>query len=169
MTAKDPRWQSELAANADTSVDGVVSIYGSYDWHDRSTGVREQFMRFLEQIVVKRTQARHPELFLAASPMARVHPAAPPFLAVHGSNDSIIPVGEARAFVDRLRTASQAAVVYIELPGVGHGFDLVDGSLTAPVVAAIGRFLHHLQLHRAGHREPKPEVQQAVRGQSRVD
>lgn len=169
LTANDPRWQSELAANADTSVDGVVSIYGSYDWHDRSTGVREQFMRFLERIVVKRTQARHPELFRAASPMARVHPAAPPFLAVHGSNDSIIPVDEARAFVDRLRTASQAAVVYIELPGVGHGFDLVDGSLTAPVVAAIGRFLHHLQLHRAGHREPKTEVQRAVRDQSRVD
>jgi acetyl esterase/lipase len=73
--------------------------------------------------------------------MERVHSSAPPFLAVHGSNDGLIPVGEARAFVDRLRSVSEASVCYIELPGVGHGFDLVDGTRTAPVVAAIGRFL----------------------------
>jgi acetyl esterase/lipase len=59
-----------------------------------------------------------------------------------------IPVEEARAFVDRLRSVSEATVGYIELPGVGHGFDLVDGACTAPVVAAIGRFLHHVHQQR---------------------
>ena len=47
-------------------------------------------------------------------------------------------------------TVSEAAVGYIELPGVGHGFDLVDGTRTAPVLAAIGRFLHHV--HQQRHR-----------------
>jgi acetyl esterase/lipase len=61
-----------------------------------------------------------------------------------------IPVEEARAFVDRLRSVSEATVGYIELPGVGHGFDLVDGTRTAPVLAAIGRFLHHV--HQQRHR-----------------
>jgi acetyl esterase/lipase len=144
LTANDPQWQADLPAEADTSVDAVVSVYGLYDWHDRSTPERDRFMEFLERVVVKRSQARHPEVFRAASPMERVHSFAPPFLAVHGSRDGLIPVEEARSFVDRLRSVSDATVAYIELPGVGHGFDLVDGVRTAPVVAAIGRFLHHV-------------------------
>ena len=105
-------------------------------------------MEFLERVVVKRSQARHPEVFRAASPTERVHPIAPPFLAVHGSNDGLIPIGEARGFVDRMRSVSESTVGYIELPGVGHGFDLVDGVRTAPVVAAIGRFLHQVHEER---------------------
>jgi acetyl esterase/lipase len=148
LTANDPHWQVELPTDADTSVDAVVSVYGLYDWHDRSTPERDRFMEFLERVVVKRSQARHPDVFRAASPTERVHSFAPPFLAVHGSNDGLIPVGEARTFVDRLRSVSEASVGYIELPGVGHGFDLVDGVRTAPVMAAIGRFLHHVYQER---------------------
>ena len=55
-------------------------------------------------------------------------------------------LAEARSFVERLRSVSDETVGYIELPGVGHGFDLVDGVRTPPVVAAIGRFLQ--QVHR---------------------
>jgi len=150
LTANVPQWQAELPADADTSVDAVVSVYGLYDWHDRSTRERDRFMGFLERVVVKRSQTRHPEVFRAASPTERVHSFAPPFLAVHGSDDGIIPVGEARAFVDRMRTVSEAAVGYIELPGVGHGFDLTDGERTAPVVAAIGRFLNQIHQDRPG-------------------
>jgi len=148
LTANDPHWQAGLSVDADTSVDAVVSVYGLYDWHDRSTPERDRFMEFLERVVVKRSQARHPEVFRAASPTERVHSFAPPFLAVHGSKDGLIPVAEARGFVDRLRSVSESTVGYIELPGVGHGFDLVDGTRTAPVVAAIGRFLHHVHQER---------------------
>ena len=130
LTANDPQWQAELPADADTSVDAVVSLYGLYDWQDRSTVQRARFMEFLERVVVKRSQVRHPEVFDAASPVDRIHEAAPPFLVVHGSRDSLIPVGEARAFVDKLRSVSAATVGYVELPGVGHGFDLVDGART---------------------------------------
>jgi acetyl esterase/lipase len=148
LTANDPRWQAELPTEADTSVDAVVSVYGLYDWHDRSTPERDRLMEFLERVVVKCSQAGHPEVFRAASPMERVHSIAPPFLAVHGSEDGLIPVGEARSFVDRMRSVSESTVGYIELPGVGHGFDLVDGTRTAPVVAAIGRFLQHVHEER---------------------
>jgi acetyl esterase/lipase len=148
LTVNDPRWQRDLPADADTSVDAVVSVYGLYDWHDRSTPERDRFMEFLERVVVKRSQARNPGVFRAASPMERVHSFAPPFLAVHGSEDGLIPVEEARRFVDRLRSVSESVVAYVELPGVGHGFDLVDGVRTAPVVAAIGRFLHHVHQER---------------------
>lgn len=143
LTDGDPQWQTDLPADADTSVDAVVSVYGLYDWHDRSTPERDRFLEFLERVVVQRSQERRPDVFRAASPMQRVHSSAPPFLAIHGSNDGLIPVGEARGFVERLRSVSESPVCYIELPGVGHGFDLIDGTRAAPVVAAIGRFLHY--------------------------
>ena len=149
LTANDPQWQTELPADADTSVDAVVSLYGLYDWQDRSTVQRARFMEFLERVIVKRSQARHPEVFSAASPVDRVHACAPPFLVVHGNRDSLIPVGEARAFVDQLRSVSAATVGYVELPGVGHGFDLVDGARTGAVVAAIGRFLRQIHQDRS--------------------
>ena len=149
LTANDPAWQGDLADDADTSVDAVVSLYGLYDWQDRTTAQRANFMRFLERVVVKRSQVRHPEVFRAASPVDRVHSLAPPFLVVHGSRDSLIPVDEARAFVQRLRSVSAAKVGYVELPGVGHGFDLLDGARTGAVVNAIGRFLGQIYKDRS--------------------
>ncbi len=149
LTANDPQWQADLPADADTSVDAVVSTYGIYDWQDRSTVQRARFMEFLERVVVKRSQLRRPEVFRAASPVHRVHKAAPPFLVVHGSRDSLIPVGEARSFVHKLRSVSVATVGYVELPGVGHGFDLTDAARTGAVVAATGRFLRQIYQNRS--------------------
>ena len=145
LSANDPQWTSDCVQGADASVDAVVSVYGLYDWQDRSTRERDRFVQFLERIVVKRSHARHPEVYAAASPIARVNSSAPPFLVVHGSDDVIIPAVEARSFVDRLRSVTNSKIAYIELPGLGHGFDLVDTQHTAPVVAAIGRFL--VQVH----------------------
>ena len=157
LTANDPAWQADLADDADTSVDAVVSLYGLYDWQDRTTAQRANFMRFLERVVVKRSQVRHPEVFRAASPVDRVHSLAPPFLVVHGSRDSLIPVDEARAFVERLRSVSASKVGYAELPGVGHGFDLLDGARTGAVVNAIGRFLGQVYKDR-----PKAQAGAAI-------
>jgi acetyl esterase/lipase len=148
LTPGDPQWQAGLPASADTSVDAVVSVYGRYDWEDRSTPERARFMDFLERVVVKRPQSCKPDLFRDASPLARVNAAAPPFLVLHGDSDVIIPVGEARSFVERLRATSRNAVGYVELPGAGHGFDLVDGTRTGAAVWAIGLFLEHVHQAR---------------------
>ena len=126
-TPDDPQFQAKLPEGADSSVDAVVGIYGRYDWEDRSTPERDRFVDFLERIVVKRSIARHPEVFRDASPIARVHRNAPPFLVIHGSKDSVIPVAQARSFVERLRSVSASLVGYVELPGAGHGFDMLDG------------------------------------------
>jgi acetyl esterase/lipase len=152
LTANDPQWQVDLPADADTSVDGVVSSYGIYDWQDRSTAQRDRFMKFLERVVVKRPQACHPDIFRAASPIDRIHSLAPPFLVIHGSRDALIPVVEARTFVERLRSVATAPVGFVELPGVGHGFDLTDAARTGAVVAATGRFLQHIHATRSAAR-----------------
>lgn len=146
LTINDDEMQAELPEGSDTSVDAVVGIYGRYDWEDRSTAERDRFVDFLERVVVKRRISRHPEIFRKASPIARVHPKAPPFLVVHGTGDTVIPVAQARSFVERLRAVSHSVVSYVELPGAGHAFDMVDGARTGSMATAIGLFLN--QIHR---------------------
>src|ERR1700756_3457307 len=147
LTANDPDMQTELPPDSDTSVDAVGGIYGRYDWEDRSTPERDRFVDFLERVVVKRRIDRHPEVFRNASPIARVHRNAPPFLVIHGGKDIIIPVEQARSFVERLRAVSHSTVGYLELPGAGHGFDLFDGERAGVMAHATSLFLN--QVYRA--------------------
>jgi len=146
LTPNDPEMQRELPEGSDTSVDAVVGIYGRYDWEDKSTVERARFVDFLERVVVKRKIARHPEIFRRASPIARTHADAPPFLVIHGSGDTVIPVQQARDFVQKLRGESRSVVGYVELPGAGHGFDMTDGARTGSTATAIGLFLN--EVHR---------------------
>jgi acetyl esterase/lipase len=146
LTGNDPELRTEVPESSDTAVDAVVGIYGRYDWEDRSDAERARFVDFLERVVVKRSIKRHPDVFRKASPIARVHPQAPPFLVIHGSKDAVIPVWQARAFVEELRAVSRSVVSYVELPGAGHGFDLTDGARTGSMATAVGLFLN--QVHR---------------------
>jgi len=146
LTANDPEMQCELPEGSDTSVDAVVGIYGRYDWEDRSTAERARFVDFLERVVVGRKLSKHADVFRKASPIARVHEDAPPFLVIHGTGDSVIPVEQARSFVEKLRAASHSVVSYVELPGAGHAFDMIDGARTGSTATAIGLFLN--QIHR---------------------
>jgi acetyl esterase/lipase len=146
LTPGDSRFDEELASGSDTSVNAVVSIYGRYDWHDRSTPERDGFVDFLENIVVQRRYDRHEDVYRDASPIARVSQCAPPFFVVHGSSDFVIPVAQARTFVDELRAASRQTVGYLELPGAQHAFDLIDGKCTGSACTAIGLFLN--EVHR---------------------
>ena len=148
LTANDPEMQTELPPGSDTSVDAVVGIYGRYDWEDRSTVERDRFVDFLERVVVKRRIDRHPNMFRDASPIARIHPDAPPFFVIHGSSDTVIPVAQARSFVERLRSISRSVVSYVELPGAGHGFDMTDGARTGAMSTAVGLFLGQVYRNR---------------------
>lgn len=149
LTADDPEFHDALPQGCDTSVDAVVAIYGRYDWEDRSTAERARFVDFLERVVVNRRIDWHPEVFRAASPIARVRPESPPFLVIHGSADTVIPVGQAHSFVERLQSVSGSVVGYLELPGAGHGFDLIDGTRARAMATEVGRFLEQAHHDRA--------------------
>jgi acetyl esterase/lipase len=79
--------------------------------------------------------------YRAASPTHRVHADAPPFLVLHGDRDTLVPVGDARTFVRELRAVSPEPVVYAELAGAEHAFDILPSLRTARVVETIERFL----------------------------
>lgn len=143
LTANDPAWQPGFE-DVDTYVQAAVPHYGIYDWSG-STGLRRaELMRdkFLAPHVVRRRWQDDPDLYEAASPILRITPDAPDFFVLHGVHDSLVQVDEARMFVARLRQVSRRSVVYAELPGAQHAFDVFPSVRSAHVVRAIDRFLH---------------------------
>lgn len=74
------------------------------------------------------------------SPQQAINPDAPPFLLVHGSLDTLVPQRQARAFADQLRAVSTRPVVYAELPGAQHSFDVFQSIRFHAVGDAIVRF-----------------------------
>ncbi len=74
------------------------------------------------------------------SPEEAINADAPPFLLVHGSLDTLVPRQQARAFARRLRAVSHRPVVYAELPGAQHSFDVFQSIRFQAVIDAIVRF-----------------------------
>ena len=113
FTPDDPALQPGFE-NADTSVAGLISLYGYYGSVARSG----------------------PPSSRLPYPTAK----APPCLVAHGDQDSLVVVDDARGFVDQLRATSSNPVVYAELPGAQHGFDLFRSRRFDTVVDAIEAF-----------------------------
>ena len=99
-----------------TSASAVVALYGYYG----TTGDAED---------------------TPTSPLAYVHAAAPPFLIIHGTLDTLVLVEDVRHFVDRLTTASGQPVVYAELPGAQHNFDLFHSLRMSSITDAVESFV----------------------------
>ncbi|MEO8814736.1 MAG: alpha/beta hydrolase [Mycobacterium sp.] len=66
---------------------------------------------------------------------------APPFLVLHGRNDSLVPVEQSRVFSARLREVSKQPVVYAELPFAQHAFDIFASARARQTAAAVEQFL----------------------------
>jgi acetyl esterase/lipase len=146
LTPGDPDFQPGFE-EADASIDACVPFYGVYDMTaGRGTSRYDRGMlTLLERRVFKRRLADDPAVFEAASPLRRVHRDAPPFFVIHGTNDTLVPVAEARAFVSALRAVSQAPVLYAELPYTQHAFDVLPSVRNAHATAAVVRFLEGIR------------------------
>ena len=143
LTPNDPVWQPGFE-DADTSVQVAVPHYGVYDVAG-ATGLRSVTLtrdRFMGPTVFKKRYADDPEAFEAASPILRITPDAPDFFVLHGTHDSLVGVDQARMFVARLREVSKRTVVYAELPGAQHAFDVFPSIRSSHIVRAIDRYLH---------------------------
>lgn len=116
------------AALTGTEVRGVISLYGYFGG------------------------AGHPGAGPAAE-LERFTGDAPPFLVVHGRLDTLVPHHVARAFADRLRAVSRQPVVYAELPGANHNFDIFQSPRFHAVTDAVVRFAE-LTLYREPGKGP---------------
>jgi acetyl esterase/lipase len=147
LTDGDERFQPGFEA-VDTGVRAAVPFYGVYDFTNRlGHWHRDTVRRFIEPTVMRRKLADDPEAFAAYSPMDRVRADAPPFLVIHGSLDTLAPVEDAREFVRLLRDASDAPVLYAEMAGAQHAFEIFPSYRAARVIEGVERFLH--SVHRA--------------------
>jgi acetyl esterase/lipase len=118
LTPNDPVFQPGFES-ADTSVTAAICLYGYYGHF------------FGEQP----TETPSPN-----QPYAYLNPGAPPFFIAHGTKDALASVEGARNFVDQLRRVSDRPVVYAELPGGQHSFDLFHSPRFEAVVDGVEAF-----------------------------
>lgn len=121
LTPDDPTFQPGFE-DADTSVDAAVCLYGYYGSLDT-------------------------DLPIPATPVEYVGPGAPPFLLIHGDADTVVTVDGAREFAAKLRATSDEPVVYAELPGANHAFDLFHSFRSNSVVNAVDSFTIWIRSH----------------------
>ncbi|TDC80884.1 alpha/beta hydrolase [Actinomadura sp. 7K507] len=156
LTANVPEFQPGFE-DADTTVQGAVPFYGVYNLFEAGPWpVPMGATRLMERMIVKKPFAENHEAYAKASPVTYIREDAPPFFVIHGDRDSLIPVAEARRFVERLRGVSGAPVIYAEMKGAQHGFDVFPSYRTARVIEGVER--HLTGLHRQYRQGAAPAV-----------
>jgi acetyl esterase/lipase len=130
LTPNDPAFQPGFEST-DTSVAGAISLYAYYG--PVASGGQP------------------------SSPVDYVNAMSPPCLVVHGDQDTLVIVEDARRFVEKLRDTSSSPVVYAELPGTQHGFDLFRSRRLETVIDGIMVFAAWVRSPRAG-REAETRV-----------
>ena len=160
LTPNDAEFQPGFE-HADTSVTACVPFYGVYDLVEafdprgragpRGERVGDWFARRIAGASLEEDRDR----FVRYSPIADVGPHAPSFFVIHGSSDNLVPVEQARRFAAALREASREPVLYAEIPGASHAFEVFHSVRTENVVNGVDRFL--AWLHSA-HQARRPDV-----------
>jgi acetyl esterase/lipase len=141
LTPNLPEWQPGFE-EVDTTVQAAVPFYGVYDFLDRYE-IRPQMSmeKMLADRVMGCSREENFELWDGGSPLSRVHEDGPPMFVIHGTHDSLVWVEEAQAFVSALQAASKQPVVYGELPGAQHAFEVFHSVRTDHTVNAVTDFL----------------------------
>ncbi|WP_044386307.1 alpha/beta hydrolase [Streptomyces cyaneogriseus] len=101
-----------LALTAGPAVSGCVVWYGAAD-------LTAAPPHSPEAALIGAPAADAPERARAAGPVARVTADAPPFLILHGTRDTVIPVAQGRALASALRAAG-AEADFRPVPGADH-------------------------------------------------
>ncbi len=162
LTPNDPRFQPGFE-DADTRVDAAVPFYGVYDFTATGDAIHPMMAAMVAKNVFKLSRTEIAEPFRAASPIAHVHQDAPPFFVLHGTNDSLVPVQQARSFTARLREVSRQPVVYAELPWAQHAFEIFGSARAAHAAVAVEQFLAEMYVRRDPLRQ-SPKASAAATG-----
>ncbi|BBY37743.1 esterase [Mycobacterium mantenii] len=140
LTPNDPQFQPGFE-DVDTRVQAAVPFYGIYDFTQFDETLHPTMPGLLVKSIIKQKPSTHLQIFEAASPVNHVHSDAPPFFVLHGRNDSLAYVEQARAFVEQLRQKSNQPVLYAELPFTQHAFDIFGSARAGHTAVAVAQFL----------------------------
>jgi acetyl esterase/lipase len=150
LTPGDPELQPGFA-ESDTSIQAAVMFYAVYDLTNRLGVHSPEFQtRLLGPHVLKAFPDTEPERFAAASPRTHVGRVAQPWLILQGDGDTMTPAAEARDFAEALRDSSEHPVIYAELPGAQHAFDIYYSPRAIAAVELTARFLATMY-RQSGH------------------
>jgi acetyl esterase/lipase len=160
LTANRPELQKDNP-DTDTSVQACIPFYGIYDFlvrYDQHPN-RRVYERFLTGKVLHETLEDNPELWDRACPVAQIHADAPPYMILHGVLDSLAAVAEARVFSQKLRESSKNPVVYVEMTGAEHAWEMVHSLRTEHTIDGVHRFLEWVRAGNAAKpARPESEV-----------
>ena len=143
--------------DSSTSISACVSFYGIYDVAGltETQSTVDMRDRFMGPWVFRKDPETELDDFVQASPLAQVDEHTPDFFVIHGSNDTLAPVHEARAFVAALREQSDSTVTYAEIPGAQHAFDVFSSIRSQHAIGAVQRWLQwHQATHQGSTRDP---------------
>jgi acetyl esterase/lipase len=115
FTVNDPAFQPGFE-DTDTSVAAVVALYGYYG------GAASRRA-------------------LPSSPVDYADRGSVPLLIVHGGQDTFTSASRARELAERARRVTAGPVVYVELPGAQHSFDLLSSIRVEAVIDGIEAFV----------------------------
>ena len=118
----------------DVDLIGCIPMYGIYDMVNRNR--TRPAWPYVDRDVMRGSYDQKSEEFHAVSPLDHVRSDAPPFLVIHGTHDSLVPIAEAEVFVDALERA-EAGVEFIRVLGAQHGFDAVSSNVSRHVAAMV--------------------------------
>lgn len=150
----------------DTTVQGCISFYGIYDFLDENAlQTHRGLHHLLEKSILKVSKRTNPDLYRLASPAHHIHDGVSPFMLIQGDQDSLVSARESAWFARRLSAVSENPVIYVELPGAQHAFDIFPSLRSELTLQGIDRFLawlysHHLRQHKdkgQGKHQARPE------------
>lgn len=118
-----------------------MPFYGIYDFTRFDKTLHPMMPGLLIKSIIKQKPSTHRQTFETASPVNHIHADAPPFFVLHGRNDSLAYVEQARTFVEKLRQASAQPVLYAEMPFTQHAFDIFGSVRAAHTAVAVEQFL----------------------------
>jgi acetyl esterase/lipase len=146
LSAGHADWQQGFE-DADTAVQGVLALYPAVDLTNRYD-IRQQdrMDAFIARKIIQRPYDDVPEIFEDGSPIAWVDRSgvaerAPPFCVVQGTHDSLVWVEEVRRFVAELSPRATQPLVYAELPGAQHAFEIFHSPRTSHYLNAAAIWL----------------------------
>jgi len=136
--------QDNSLKNSQDSVFSCLSLYGVYDLLNSNKNQSRSLTNLLSRAVFKCSISENPEMWQKASPLFRISENACPFVLIHGSNDSLVNVKDARIFAKALKDTSKNSVIYIELPFTQHAFEVFWSLRSVTVVTYLARYFKEL-------------------------
>ncbi|MHB8086866.1 MAG: alpha/beta hydrolase fold domain-containing protein [Anaerolineaceae bacterium] len=128
-------WDVGEYLDQSSRVQAVVDMFGPSDFTQKFKGGDAEI-----QSEVFGMEKYIEDFAKAVSPVSYVSSDDPPFLIMHGAEDTLVPLSQSQILNEQLKLAGVPSELVI-VQNAGHGFAPVDGKITSPNRRAITRMM----------------------------